>query len=222
MIGVRTLSAPEWNVSEILRYARAKADDEIMQLVEECMREAELTLQYKVSFTSLPINRAGDSLRFGVIHTDSQTIQKAVRSCDSLLLFAATVGTPYDRLIQKYSRISPSKALILHAIGAERVEALCDRFSFEYAAEQGIRLLPRVSPGYGDIPLAMQRDIFTMLDCSRKIGLTLNTDLLMSPSKSVTALAGVNQRTDEEEISASDCSHHCSRCDQLSCIYREG
>jgi len=222
MIGVKTLSAPEWNVSEILRYARAEADDEIMSLINECMHEAEQALQYKVSFTLLPIDRAGDSLRFGVIDTDSQTVMKAVKDCDSLLLFAATVGTPFDRLIQKYSRISPSKALILHAIGAERVEALCDQFSADYGAESGVRLRPRVSPGYGDIPLAMQREIFMMLDCSRKIGLTLNEDLLMSPSKSVTAIAGIASLTESDEPSAIICTKKCSQCDQTSCVYREG
>ena len=36
-----------------------------------------------------------------------------------------------------------------------------------------------------------ERDIFRLLDCPRRIGLSLNESLLMSPSKSVTALIGI-------------------------------
>ena len=57
----------------------------------------------------------------------------------------------------------------------------------------GKSLRTRVSPGYGDISLTMQKDIFAILDCERKIGITLNEDLLMSPSKSVTAIAGIKK-----------------------------
>jgi len=52
-------------------------------------------------------------------------------------------------------------------------------------------LKPRFSPGYGDLPLETQREIFDVLDCSRRIGLMLNDSLLMSPTKSVTAFVGV-------------------------------
>ena len=80
--------------------------------------------------------------------------------------------------------------MFFQAIGAERIESLCDAFCAEREAE-GLRLRPRFSPGYGDLPLELQRDLFRGLDCSRKIGLTLNESLLMSPSKSVTAIAGI-------------------------------
>ena len=222
MIGVKALAAPEWNISEILRYARTKADADTTALIDECIREAEAVLEYHVSFTRVSITQYWEELSFGLIHTASHTIKKAVIGCDSLLIFAATIGTPFDRLIQKYSRISPSKALILHAIGAERVEALCDQFSRDYSISNGIKLRPRVSPGYGDISLSMQRDIFAMLDCPRKIGLTLNDDLLMSPSKSVTAIAGITDLSDDTVSVPDDCSHKCTCCDQTSCIYREG
>lgn len=57
--------------------------------------------------------------------------------------------------------------------------------------ELDVRLKPRFSAGYGDLPLEVQKDIFRVLDCPRKIGLTLNDSLLMSPTKSVTAIVGI-------------------------------
>ena len=195
MIQVMSFDAPEWNVDEILRYARAKADDQAaVELMRGCMAEAEPELQYRVCYRVEDIGRAGDELSFCGLSIASNTINRCAEGCDKILIFAATVGAPFDRLIQRYSRISPSKAVMLQAIGAERVEALCDAFSAEFCKSNACELNKRVSPGYGDIPLTMQKDLFAILDCPRKIGLTLNGSLLMSPSKSVTAFAGIKRK----------------------------
>ena len=53
-----------------------------------------------------------------------------------------------------------------------------------------IPLRPRFSPGYGDLPLAMQREIFAALPLEKALGLTLGENLLMTPTKTVTAIAG--------------------------------
>ena len=111
-------------------------------------------------------------------------------------MFAATVGVGIDRLITRYSIVSPARSLMLQAIGTERAEALCDLFCREIAEEkarEGSVTCPRFSPGYGDLPLELQKDIFAVLDCPRYIGVSLGESLLMSPSKSVTAIVGVRK-----------------------------
>jgi hypothetical protein len=82
---------------------------------------------------------------------------------------------------------------MLQALGSERVEALCDEFCRLMAIESKRELRPRFSPGYGDLPLELQRDIFRLLEPSRRIGVVLNDSLLMSPSKSVTAIIGIEK-----------------------------
>ena len=218
MIYKLSFDAPEWNRGEIARYARADAQDErIAALIEECIRESDPVLDYRVCYTVDAISRKEDILSFCGIDTDSSVISKAVGGCESVVLFAATVGTPFDRLIASYSRLEPSKALILQAIGAERIESLCDAFCDHMNTELkscGKSLRTRVSPGYGDIPLSMQRSVFKILDCERKIGLTLNESLLMSPSKSVTAIAGIG-------VSRVGTGHTCAACDRVDCAYRK-
>ena len=195
MILTEIFEAPAWNRREIMRYARIRgADSTYDALIDECMREAESELSYRVCYTFLPVRYEEGVLHLGNTAAPYRTIEKAIRGAEEALLFAATVGAPFDRLIQRYSRLSPSKALIFQAIGAERIESLCDAFCKKTDRElkhDQKHLTPRVSPGYGDIPLMMQRDVFAVLDCSRKIGLTLDESLLMSPSKSVTAIAGI-------------------------------
>ena len=101
-----------------------------------------------------------------------------------------------DRLIAKYAATSPAKSLMLDALGSERVEALCDLFNSEIAQtarDEGCKAHPRFSPGYGDLPLEIQRAIFAVLNPEKRIGVMLNDNLFMSPSKSVTAIIGIEK-----------------------------
>lgn len=223
IVEVNSFSAPEWNRREIKRYARIRgAGEGFEKLIDECIREAEPVLSYRVCYSSLPVEREGELLTFGTISTRSKTIRKAIGDENSVVIFAATVGAPFDLLIRRYSKLSPAKALVLQAIGAERVESLCDLFCKKYTDvdlfDGGLCLLPRVSPGYGDIPLEMQREIFAMLDCQRKIGLTLDESLLMSPSKSVTAICGITAKVGTQ--CSKDVQFNCSLCAKKECPYR--
>ena len=188
--------APPVNRREILRYAGcAEADEETVSLMENCLAEAAGAPVYKVCYRDLPVAVAGDTCDFGAFSVSSGNLAGNLSGCSLVILFAATVGVGIDRLIQKYSRIAPSRALMMQAIGTERIEALCDLFCSDIEKERGISLRPRFSPGYGDLPLSAQKDIVTLLDTSKRIGLSLNDSLLMSPTKSVTAFAGITNTT---------------------------
>ena len=166
------------------------------ELLSECIEELTPSLTYRVCFCEYPITRAGGGIDIGFTKTASADLCRALDGCEKVLLFAATVGFTPDRLIARYSRFSQAKALFMQAIGTERIEALCDAFCGQMAEEYsvgGMELRPRFSPGYGDLPLDMQRDVFRALDCTRSLGIILNESLLMMPSKSVTAIAGIRR-----------------------------
>lgn len=187
----KSYEAPSFDTKEILRYAKCKeADDSVLTLMQSCIDEVKDKLTYKVCYAEFPLSVQDDTLDLSFTTTNSSMLRKALSGCQSYILFAATVGLELDRLITKYGRISPAKALFFQAIGAERIESLCDMFCADLQND-GRKMKPRVSPGYGDLQLDIQKEIFTVLDCPRKIGLTLNDSKLMTPTKSVTAFIGV-------------------------------
>ncbi len=244
---------------EILRYMRCgegDTDGDIDALLDSCLAELLPLLVYKVCWRVFPLRRAEENLPssnvsvhadvqasseelldLGFLQTNSRGLARNLQDCEKLVLFAATVGLEPDRLLAKYGRVSPVKALCMQAIGAERIESLCDAFCGElqqkYAAE-GLQLKPRFSPGYGDFPLETQKAVFQALDCPRKIGLSLNDSLLMSPSKSVTALAGLfpqhaclgtGLETDAKPPTADPAKTasrtNCAACDKADCLFRQ-
>lgn len=187
-------SEPEYNKKEIYRYLGApKPDEEITKLVEECIAECNGVCRLSVLHTVSDISVNGDKIDFDTFSVRSSDLSKNLSGCDRAVIFAATVGIGIDRLISKYAVISPAKAVVFQAVGAERIESLCDIFNEEMRVKYE-SLKPRFSPGYGDLPLETQKDIFSLLSCEKKTGLTLNNNLLMSPSKSVTAIIGINRK----------------------------
>ena len=188
-----TVPVPPPNEREIRRYAGCpEGADELLAV---CLAEMQ-GLNYRVCYRECAVTDTDKGLDLEFAVTRSADLCKALGGCSKVLLFAATVGQIPDRLIARYERLSPAKALWIQAIGAERVEALCDAFCRQQTAA-GVPLCPRFSPGYGDLPLTFQKAVFAALDCPRQLGITLNDSLLMVPSKSVTALAGI--RTNGEE-----------------------
>ncbi|MCR5595727.1 MAG: Vitamin B12 dependent methionine synthase activation subunit [Lachnospiraceae bacterium] len=171
-----------------------EAKAEVIKLIDECMAEAMPVLTYKVCYRRVRVDWEDNVPVLPFDHFGSLNLANNLKGCNEAVMFGATIGVGIDRLITKYNHLSPSKALIMQALGAERVEALCDLFNDEIkeeAAGSGLSCKPRFSPGYGDLPLAVQKEFVAILDCAHLIGINLNESMLMSPSKSVTAIIGL-------------------------------
>lgn len=196
-----------YDYREIKRYAgiigktsgSSVENENYMEVLEECIKELKPVLTYRVSCRREKLEWKDNRPVFPFEYPPSKDIAVNLKGCDEAVFFAATIGIGVDRLIAKYSRISPVKALFMQAIGAERIEALCNLFNEEIrqtVEREGKALRPRYSPGYGDLSLSIQKDLMVLLDCSRRLGINLNDSLLMSPSKSVTAIIGIYDRTE--------------------------
>ncbi len=190
---IREYPAPPVDRAAIRRYLRAGSVDQAVEReLTAALEEALPHLAYRLCYAEFALDMARGELDLGFAGTGSADLAGHLRGCTHVVVFAATLGLPMDRLIARYSSLSPTRALCLQAIGAERIEALCDAFEDEVRlSSMGGRVHPRFSPGYGDLPLAFQRRIFAALDPARHIGLSLTDSLLMSPSKSVTAIIGI-------------------------------
>lgn len=196
--------------TEILRYSGIKQpSDRDIRIMEECIDEALPVMDYKVCY------KYSDPSLF---LKDSVTAGRFLKGAETAVVFAATAGFGIDRLILKYGVSSPVKALFFQAVGAERVESLCDIFQRDICKDNSESLYPghRFSPGYGDFRLNMQTEITDILDTSRQIGVTLNDSLLMSPSKSVTGVFGLFNTPLNTQNAV-----RCDDCTNKECSFRE-
>ena len=197
IVYTKSYSAPPVDRREALRYAGVRGDSpDAEAILAECISESENTLSFRLCYGEYPLTRVENLLDFGFARAESAKLSEHLFGCSSVIVVTATLGIGIDRLISKYSRLSQAKALMLQGLGAERIEALLDLFCEEQRREKtahGMALTARFSAGYGDLSLEFQREIFKALDCERKIGLTLNDSLIMSPTKSVSAIIGIKK-----------------------------
>ena len=204
---------------EILRYAGVRSSlPQMEELLDECLKETCGVFSAKTCYGEFPVKISGRTVDFGFAAANSADLALRLNDCRSAVIFAATAGAGIDRLIMKYSVTSPAKAVIMQAIGTEKIESLCDTFCDDLKNDllvSGKTVTSRYSAGYGDLSLEFQRDIFAALDCPRKIGVMLGENLIMSPSKSVTAIVGIKNALHSEEHGAS-----CESCGKKDCEYR--
>ena len=196
-IHLETILPGAYDRREILRYAMLpKAQDVPDGLpLEECLHMAGDGPVCHAVWREFPVCEDQGLIDLGFARTESDSLRRWISGCDRVVLFAITAGMDMDRLILRAQAVSPLHGLLMHAVGAERVEAACDRLCGILADRMPNRQFrPRFSPGYGDLPLSLQVDVFRALECEKRLGLTLTDKWLMQPGKSVTALVGSSER----------------------------
>ena len=187
--------------SRYLGYRRATPPDaDVSALIEKAAREMQAVMKpqavfeiFELSVSEPAAPEALPELHFVDVTLASRDLTRNLAGCTRVALLAATLGPQVDALIRRHSSLDPVYASILQATGAMYIEELVDLVNEEIkkiAAAQGQKTKPRYSPGFGDVPLQVQKDFFRLLPCTR-IGLTLMDTLIMAPEKSVTAFCGL-------------------------------
>ncbi len=176
---------------EALRYlgVRGEAPPELEAMLDRAASLLKTCAALKACCTRLPLMITGDTLDFGAFRLESKALKKNLDGCEESFLFAATLGVGADRQILRLSKAEPAFAAVFDAWCSAAVEGWCNCVNAQLAEKETLR--PRFSPGYGDVPLSLQRDVLAALDAQRKLGITLSDTFFMTPTKSVTAFVGI-------------------------------
>ena len=200
-----------------LGYAGGPLPEDILEQLEagerEILRSAVPRIVWRL------FDRGDDGELAGTGFTPAgEDIRAFLKDCDQVILMAATLGMETEALLRRTQARDMALALILDAAAGAAVENVCDNLCADLAEAFAPRYLTdRFSPGYGDLPLSQQKDLFRLLDVSRRIGVTLSESGLMVPQKSVTALIGVSDRPQSRR------SRGCGGCAMFAdCAYRKG
>ena len=208
--------------SEALRYMKGREDPSLSADLTEAVHQILMLANPVASAVLLPLRQENNTLFCGNLTLPGKAIARHLKGCDRCLLLAVTLGFAVDRLISTSGQSSPYRALLFDGCATAAVEDLAD-----HATERAQQLLldtphsvtPRFSPGYGDLPLALQPQLLELLNARRELGLTVSSSLLLSPIKSVTALIGI-KKTDCPD--SSDFKLGCTVCNMSgNCPYRK-
>ncbi|WP_346884136.1 methionine synthase [Clostridium sp. UBA4395] len=214
------------NKDEVLRYLGYKnqvLDKVTIALIDELMDEMRSLIKARYIYKFFNIRKEKDKIcifnsNFSIAGGD---IRKHLDKSEVCILMAATLGNSVDAKIRYYEKISMTKALILDACATTAIEELCDRICEELeevVQNENNTLTSRYSPGYGDLPIDIQKKFLAMLSAEKSIGLTASSNSILIPRKSVTAIVGVVKRENNSIKKIS-----CLQCNKYSnCMFRKG
>lgn len=185
------------NIHEALRYLGVPdpAPAELREQAERAAQRLCSALRPRWAWRVFPLERT--EAGFVVSGTDlvltGRLAETMLAGCHSAALLACTLGAEFDALLRSEQARDMSGAAVLDALGSAYVEAGCGGAEVEIAARlPGRFLTDRFSPGYGDLPLALQSALCALLDTPRRLGVTVGESFLMNPCKSVTAVIGLS------------------------------
>ncbi len=192
-----TVPTPRPSEKEVLRYMRAgkTCGENIEKLADEGIRRVCEAACCKVCYARLELNLLDEgNLMLGDILLRSKSLYKWLEGCREAFLFAASVGQSVDRVIRAAGASSPSLSLACDAAGSALVEEVCDVLNSKLDSiirlEGGVTV-KRFSAGYGDLDLTYQKNFSEALNTAKNIGACLTGGVMMSPTKTVTAIIGI-------------------------------
>jgi hypothetical protein len=185
--------------AEILRYLgyrrKMTLTAETSALIDDVIAETLAVAKPRFTWRISPLEECATGVLVPdvALNLPGKSIQAHLAGATQVALLAATLGTEVERFIRRYEITDMARAQIMDAVCVEYIETICDLAQVVLAAElpMGVTQNRRFSPGYGDLPLAVQPDFLAALDAPRKLGLALTDTMLMIPRKSVTAVIGL-------------------------------
>ncbi|MEE0859708.1 MAG: methionine synthase [Acutalibacteraceae bacterium] len=210
------------NYNEALRYMGCrsdKADNHTMDMLAECEKLVIENSVPRYRYAVYDINETAQGIE--VLGTNilltGEDIKRHLHGCYGIVLMCATISGKIDILIRKTQLEDMSKAIVVNSLSSVAIEQVCDKAEKEIYNQLGECYKTwRYSPGYGDLPINLQKDILTTLDAPRKIGLCTSESMTLTPIKSVTAIIGLSHNP------VSPAKRGCLSCNlKDTCQYRK-
>lgn len=207
----------KYDRAEAVRYMGAKKDDPAAGVLADL---AYLQLRNEVrprncwQIFACHADADGVTLLANGMRFESKVLAAHLQGCQKAAVLAATLGSNADIVLRRLALTNVAQAAAAQAVCAALIESYCDETEAEIATAAGLHLKPRFSPGYGDWRLEEQRQLLTLLDCAKRIGLTLTDGYMLTPVKSVTAVIGLT-------ADAVCNSSKCAACVNQECEFRK-
>ncbi|MAG58965.1 MAG: hypothetical protein CMJ83_21975 [Planctomycetes bacterium] len=212
--------------SEVRRYLGYPGDvapqHQVDELLEHWMQEAVRCARPRAIYMVLPVatldqHRVCLQTPAGIRELRG-SVGKFLAGSRYVAAFIATAGSEIDRLAGDLGRSGKAlEAMVVAAVGAERAEAaeyaVIEQLN-ERAEPGGLATTLPYSPGYCGMVLTEQTGLFALFG-DDTVGVTLSSECVMTPLRSVSGLIGIGPSHEIE-----DQARPCDRCELVGCNMR--
>lgn len=208
--------------AEVLHYLGISGDapPELSKKIDDIYGELTATLKPRHVYRVYGLVNQSSGLRLDGtdVELNDSTSLKMLGSCQKAAVFICTLGVGFDALLRAKQARDMANAVILDACGSAYVEKGCDDVQSVISSAYSTDFLTdRFSPGYGNMPLSLQKSFCALLNGERSLGIHITDSYLINPSKTVTAVVGISNRPQPARVRGCE---HCSM--QKKCSLKKG
>lgn len=170
---------------------KGEVTEEQLKLVQSAINEVKRFArpQFVFRFLKLLENNEGHLVVDASLNIGYDSLQKLFRAknSNSVCILVSTLGPAIDKRVSQLADIDSGKMILFDACSNAYIEEETNRFQERLnLGEETFRF----APGYGDVPLEVEREIFDLMPEIKKIGIELDECNLMHPFKSMTGFIG--------------------------------
>lgn len=187
------------NTDEALRYMGYNKNidiENIRPILEKCEQELISAANIRYCYKVFDINISGDFVTLANTNMTltGTSISNHLEGCYRAVLMACTLSDKVDKLISRYNITDMTASLITDAMASAYIEQACNAVEMEIKNKLNIKNMTwRFSPGYGDLPIDIQKNFVQVINAGKQIGLTVTENNILIPRKSVTAIIGISE-----------------------------
>ena len=190
------------NALKYLGYQGQKMDDFYYQLIDECFKEIDEMSSFKVTYQTFPLSFDPLFIEDANITIQYPDLVELFQNCHDVMVIGCTLGIQIDRKLKYYSHFDMTKLTVFDAVASSYLEEKCDEYENEHII--GKRTF-RFCPGYGNVPIELNKKLAKVINCQKKIGLTVQDSSILLPQKSMIGLIGLG---DNQKVkSCKNCLH---------------
>ena len=187
-------------VYALLGYKKGKTElpQRMVDLLEDSFEEARQVKTPAGVYMAREIEKKGETISIlgSEAALEGFSVRNLLKNSFAVLFLAVTIGPGLENLIAQYDQEKQfEKTLILDAIGSEEAEAAANSLNnhlLVLARQAKLTLTRRFSPGYGDLSLQFQAQLYKELSLA-VLGISIDDKFILRPRKTVTALLGVER-----------------------------
>lgn len=207
---MRKALAPWIDKADIYRFLHVHGEppEDLQLAVEQGLEEVFAAAVFRfVQKEAVLIRQNGGISLDGEIPLPYPSLEKLFQNSRTVYVIACTIGPEIMRRIKRALLTDAANGVIIDACASVVADAYAAYLQSELLGETTMRF----SPGYGDVPLHLQRDLFAYLDITKRIGIYLSKGDLMIPEKSVVFMAGDGVcETEEAHSLCANCTNDCA------------
>lgn len=192
---------PSYKVDKVealryLGYAGQEVDDGLDARIDDAIAACEREARPGFLFRSFPLKETSDGLELvgSSLVLRGNDIARHLKGASECAVMACTLGLANEAAMARRAAANPLDGSIYGAAGSSLVECVADACEAAIVADaigRGLRANWRYSPGYGDLPLALQPEIVRVLAADKRLGITASDAFFLVPAKTVTAFVGL-------------------------------